>query len=393
MKLFKKTLCIALAAAMLCLPLSGCGEQTPQEMLLGEWQTADRSTSWIFYEDGTMAGGGDGDYGSASWHVDETSLTIDMPYEAMVFNYGLDGRKLSLYSEGELLGALYKVTGEDVDFEYDPADDEEMEERLKSSEVYAQAIAQLGAGGTAELTGVEGNMNANGDVGFHYLYETVEQYKYMELLKSYELTFAYSPFADDFYYAGREGPREEFTWDEEALSESLDTGYFQSVYEDGTLVDSEYLGMSADEEIAHMTYDVVEEDVYNYATQYITYEAEVSYNAYTEALYTEFGFAWKSAENDWQAAYGVWTYEEDGHSFTVTLNSVDSSTDSVSLDWNYDGTDGGGVYECEYPSGGALDCYVRLENGISVYMDAYDGLSCWISSGFFSPSCQMAKAA
>ena len=64
----------------------------------------------------------------------------------------------------------------------------------------------------------------------------------------------------------------------------------------------------------------------------------------------------------------------------------------MSLDWNYDGTDGGGVYECEYPSGGALDCYVRLENGISVYMDAYDGLSCWISSGFFSPSCQMPTA-
>lgn len=60
--------CIVLATVVfLILCLSACGAQTPEEQILGEWNSADREIVWIFYEDGSMVGGDGDDYDGGQW--------------------------------------------------------------------------------------------------------------------------------------------------------------------------------------------------------------------------------------------------------------------------------------------------------------------------------------
>ena len=124
-------------------------------------------------------------------------------YDTTVFYYSIDGRKLSLYEDGEFLEALYKVTDKKSDFKYSEDVGQELAEELTETEIFKQTMDNYKDYVSADLSSIDGNMNQNGDVAIHYMVKTIDSYAHLDVIRSYDLRFAYSPFAENLYVDGR----------------------------------------------------------------------------------------------------------------------------------------------------------------------------------------------
>lgn len=191
----RRVICLTLALA-LCFALAACGAQSPEEQILGEWSTADREIVWIFYEGGSMVGGSDGEYEDARWSINEDTLRITASYETVVFDYSLDGNKLSLYEGGQLTGELYRLTSNAESNNNSP---QGLQEQLENSSVYAEAVASFEADGLSSITFSHTQDGENGNIELVYNATYTVHHEYANENNVYEVVFGYSDLSGDFY--------------------------------------------------------------------------------------------------------------------------------------------------------------------------------------------------
>ncbi|MGI6026490.1 MAG: hypothetical protein ACOX7G_05925 [Candidatus Scatomorpha sp.] len=378
------------SAILLIFAFSACGAQTPEKQILGEWNSADREIVWIFYEDGNMVGGDGDDYDGGQWSIDETTLSISAVYETVVFNYELDGRTLKLYENGELTGMLYKVTDEPIDFTYSADMESELVARLEESETFAQALSRFDNLTSYVHTGSEGNINENGDVGIYYTIKCVTPYKYVTEEDTHDVSFAYSPFADDFYYDGLHyyagsGFHEEteYIWDEAGVAGEIDVDFFAELYPDENVVACELIQIETEEKRAEMTYRVSIDESHSYALEHKVCEVSVSYNADPEIThdpdyYPDSGRDWIENTFDWTNMCGTWSYADESYTLSVTIHSIDDANESIDMSWEFDGISGRDVYEFSRDWDGSFGVTVEHEDkGIAfgIRVDPDDGVS------------------
>lgn len=376
-----REICSLLTSAILLIfAFSACGAQTPEKQILGEWNSADREIVWIFYEDGNMVGGDGGDYDGGQWSIDETTLSISAVYETVVFNYELDGRTLKLYENGELTGILYKVTDKPIDFTYSADMESELVARLEDSETFSQILSRFDNLTSYVHTGSEGNINENGDVGIYYTIECAIPYKYVTEEDSYAVSFAYSPFADDFYYdGGANFPEEkEYIWDEAGVAGEIDVDFFAELYPDENVVACELIQIETEEKRADMTFHVSIDESHSYALEHKVCEVSVSYYADTDTYDSDSGRDWIENTFDWTNMCGTWSYANERYALSVTIHSIDDVNKSIDMSWEFDGISGRDTYEFSRDWNGSFGVTVKNEdNGIafSIWFDPDDGVS------------------
>ncbi len=188
-----------LLIAALCFTLAGCGAQSPEEQILGEWRSADGEVSWIFYENGNMVGGEDGDMESAGWAMDENTLSIQAMYETVVFEYEMDGDVLTLYESGELAGKLYRFNGEMPEIK---SSEEELMARLEGSSLFSDELNRLREFGEVSYEFISTSDTEAGALVFTYKMRCATDYTYATEETIYEVRFLYSPLSDDFQQDG-----------------------------------------------------------------------------------------------------------------------------------------------------------------------------------------------
>lgn len=384
--------CIVLATVVfLILCLSACGAQTPEEQILGEWNSADREIVWIFYEDGSMVGGDGDDYDGGQWSIDETTLSIRAVYETVVFNYELDGRTLKLYENGEWTGTLYKVTDEPINFTYSVDMESQLVARLEESDTFAHTMSRFDNLTTYVYTGCEGNINVNYDVGIYYTIECATTHKYMTEKDSYAVSFAYSPFADDFYYdGGGYSPEEkEYIWDEAGVAGEIDVDFFAELYPEENVVACEFIQITTAEKRADMTFHVAIDESHSYALEHKVYEVSVRYDADTETYYPD---SWRDrieSSFDWTNMYGTWSYANESDALSVTIHSTDDINGSMDISWDFNGISDRDTYE--FSQGWFETIYEDRRCEVSIAFDPDDGISCRLYPGFFVISNSMRK--
>ena len=276
----RKLVDIIMVLSFTCLlgfSLASCGEQAPEERILGEWNTADRETEWMFYENGNMIGGDSDDREGGRWYMDDTTLSIESTYETVVFNYLFDGRKLRLYDDDELIGTLYKVTDEAVDnainFKYSTDLNDDLISRIEKSDAFIQTLSRFDNLVSSELVGIDGCINDNNDVGIYYTFKCSVPFKYMTREDCYSVSFAYSPFADDFYYDGGANftSEQEYIWDEDGVASEIGIEYFSDLYPDDNVVECNLVDISTEGERARLTYSICIQNDYGLLTGYFAY--------------------------------------------------------------------------------------------------------------------------
>lgn len=187
--------------AALCLTLTGCGAQSPEEQILGEWRSADGEVSWIFYENGNMAGGSDDDREGGRWYIDERTLSIEAAYEAVVFQYEIDEDILRLYDAGEPEAEMYRYDGE-MPAIRDSL--EELREQLEDSDFFASALEQVRSDDAADEILYQFEVSQNNDIGvpeFEYTMTCTTQYEYAAENIVDRVVLGYSPLSEEFYLA------------------------------------------------------------------------------------------------------------------------------------------------------------------------------------------------
>lgn len=192
-----------LAAVLLCAlllgALAGCGAASPEEQILGEWRSADGEISWIFYENGNMVGGEDGDMESANWYIDENTLSIQAMYETVVYGYEIDGDVLSLYASGEAAGEMYRFDGGMPAIK---SSEEELRARLESSSLFSDELSSLREFGEVSYEFISTSDTETGALLFAYKVHCATDYTYATEEILYEVRFLYSPLSDDFQLDG-----------------------------------------------------------------------------------------------------------------------------------------------------------------------------------------------
>ena len=192
-------LAAVLLCAMLLGALAGCGASSPEEQILGEWRSADGEISWIFYENGNMVGGEDGDMESANWAIDENTLSIQAMYETVVYGYEIDGDVLSLYASGEAAGEMYRFDGEMPAIK---SSEEELRARLESSSLFSDELSSMRESGEVSYEFISTEDTEAGAVVFTYKIHCPTDYTYATEETLYEVEFLYSPLSDDFQLDG-----------------------------------------------------------------------------------------------------------------------------------------------------------------------------------------------
>lgn len=392
MKAFAKYAALVLIL-VLAISLSACGAQKPEKQILGEWRTANQEVSWIFYEDGQIVAVGDGDTESGQWYINEDTLSLVNAYDTTVFYYSIDGRKLSLYEDGEFLEALYKVTDKKSDFKYSEDVGQELAEELTETEIFKQTMDNYKDYVSADLSSIDGNMNQNGDVAIHYMVKTIDSYAHLDVIRSYDLRFAYSPFAEDFYFDGRTREPESYVWDEEGISSLVDEAYFAEMFEDeGELAGFEYVGMTTNDSYAVLTYRVNVEIEYEYAVTNEIYEVVVNYGALSDSYGSHSDPELVEDTTDWSGIYGTWVYDDGENSLSVTIDSIDGN--DVALTYNYNGTSGQGTYTDDNRSWSYSQLDISFpEIAISIKIDCEYGLDCRLTTAFWATLYDMVKTA
>lgn len=397
----RKLVDIIMVLSITCLfgfSLASCGEQAPEERILGEWNTADRETEWIFYENGNMIGGDSDDREGGRWYMDDSTLSIESTYETVVFNYLFDDRKLRLYDNDELIGTLYKVADDAVDdainFKYSTDLNDDLISRLEESDAFIQTLSRFDNLVSSELVGIDGCINDNNDVGIYYTFKCSVPFKYMTREDYYSVSFAYSPFADDFYYDGGASftSEQEYIWDEDGVASEIGIEYFSERYPDENVVECSLIDISVEEDCAYLTYYISIQDSYKYAVVYTTYEVFLTYNANYEEYFVDSNRDRVDMKYDWSSIYGTWTYSEESRAFSITINSVDENNDSINFSWDYNGITGTDTYELEGTDsyGGGFHVGGIYED-ITIWINPNRGVSFkWVSS-FLSRSYDMNK--
>ena len=389
-KLNKK--CIVLVTVVLfILCLSACGAKTPEEQILGEWNSADREIVWIFYENGNMVGGDGDDFDNGQWYIDETTLSISAVYETVVFNYELDGRTLKLYENGKLTGTLYKVTDEPIDFSYSADMESELVARLEESEIFAQTLSKFDNLTAYVHTGSEGNINENDDVGIYYSIECTTTHKYMTEEDFYSVSFAYSPFADDFYYdgGGYLPDEQDYIWDETGVASEIDVDFFAEYYPEEDIVSCELIQVTTAKARADMTFRVAIDESHNYALEHNIYEVTVRYDANTETYHPDSGRDRIESSFDWTNMYGTWSYANERDALTITIYSIDDVNGYMDISWDFNGIYDRNTYE--FNQGWFETIYEDVRSEVSIAFDPDDGISCRLDPGFFVLSHSMSK--
>lgn len=399
----RKLVDIIMVLSITCLfgfSLASCGEQAPEKRILGEWNTADRENEWIFYENGNMIGGDSDDREGGRWYMDDSTLSIESTYETVVFNYLFDDRKLRLYDNDELIGTLYKVTDDAVDdainFKYSTDLNDGLISHLEESEAFIQTLSRFDNLVSSELVGIDGCINDNNDVGIYYTFKCSVPFKYMTREDYYSVSFAYSPFADDFYYDGGASftSEQEYIWDEDGVASEIGIEYFSDLYPDDNVVECNLVDISTEGERARLTYSICIQNDYEYAIEYTTYEVSITYNANSSECYAGSNRDWMERTYDWSAIYGTWTYSDESRAFSITINSVDEYSDTINFSWDYNGITGADAYELDGDYGGGFyvsDIYEDRNSDITIWINPSRGVSCKLVSSFFSSSHDMNK--
>lgn len=168
-----------------------------EEAIVGDWETIDGAHRMIFFEDGTVSAGSDGEMSSGTWHMMGELLIITDPYgESQIFDYvEINDNALTLESNG-ITETFYNNNAE---LSGDDKAVEDLVAQLLDSAIFAETRDDLFAGATErqEYYAFGDPLDASSE--FSYVFLRTYEFPYLKETAADLVSFGYNRNADDFY--------------------------------------------------------------------------------------------------------------------------------------------------------------------------------------------------
>lgn len=167
------------------------------ENIVGDWETIDGEHRIIFFEDGTVSIGSNGDMSSGTWHMMGELLIITDPYgESQIFDYvEINDNALTLESNG-ITETFYNNNAE---LSGDDKAVEDLVAQLLDSAIFAETRDDLFAGASERQEYYVFGDPLDASSEFSYVFLRTYEFPYLKETAADLVSFGYNRNADDFY--------------------------------------------------------------------------------------------------------------------------------------------------------------------------------------------------
>ena len=180
------------------------GALPDSQAILGKWKTIDGELVYIFFDDGNITAGSDGDYETGTYSIQTGILRFTHPIEGTdILYYTLEnGTKLTIWGDDGFTETFYKDTGEMPTIEKSIDELLEQFKTCSALSAYVSEMESLYQSVIIDLIG-HGGYSYNNDVLTSYSAAAVlrctNTYTYATVCDVFTLVFDYAPIADDFF--------------------------------------------------------------------------------------------------------------------------------------------------------------------------------------------------
>ena len=180
------------------------GARPDSQAILGKWKTIDGELVYIFFDDGNITAGSDGDYETGTYSIQNGILRFTHPIEGTdILYYTLEnGTKLTIWGDDGFTETFYKDTGEMPTIEKSIDELLEQFKTCSALSAYVSEMESLYQSVIIDLIG-HGGYSYNNDVLTSYSAAAVlrctNTYTYATVCDVFTLVFDYAPIADDFF--------------------------------------------------------------------------------------------------------------------------------------------------------------------------------------------------
>ena len=185
------------------------GALPDSQAILGKWKTIDGELVYIFFDDGNITAGSDGDYETGTYSIQNGILRFTHPIEGTdILYYTLEnGTKLTIWGDDGFTETFYKDTGEMPTIEKSIDELLEQFKTCSALSAYVSEMESLYQSVIIDLIG-HGGYSYNNDVLTSYSAAAVlrctNTYTYATVCDVFTLGFDYAPQADDFFLSSED---------------------------------------------------------------------------------------------------------------------------------------------------------------------------------------------
>ena len=185
------------------------GALPDSQAILGKWKTIDGELVYIFFDDGNITAGSDGDYETGTYSIQNGILRFTHPIEGTdILYYTLEnGSKLTIWGDDGFTETFYKDTGEMPTIEKSIDELLEQFKTCSALSAYVSEMESLYQSVIIDLIG-HGGYSYNNDVLTSYSAAAVlrctNTYTYATVCDVFTLGFDYAPQADDFFLSSED---------------------------------------------------------------------------------------------------------------------------------------------------------------------------------------------
>lgn len=186
------------------------GARPDSQVILGRWKTIDGEFEYIFFDDGTISAGSDGDYETGTYSIQNGILRFTHPYEGTdILNYTLENEtKLTIWDDEGRTETFYKDTGETPTIVKSIDDLLAQFETCSALSDYVSKMETQYQSVVIDTIGHYGYSYDNNDIMTSYSAAAVlrctNTYTYATVCDVFTLGFDYAPQADDFFLSSED---------------------------------------------------------------------------------------------------------------------------------------------------------------------------------------------
>lgn len=185
------------------------GALPDSQAILGKWKTIDGELVYIFFDDGNITAGSDGDYETGTYSIQNGILRFTHPIEGTdILYYTLEnGSKLTIWGDDGFTETFYKDTGEMPTIEKSI---DELLEQFKTCSPLSSYISEKGS----LYQSVEIDSIGHHIYGYDHhiltgysaaaVLRCTNSYTYATVCDIFTLKFDYAPQADDFFLSSEQ---------------------------------------------------------------------------------------------------------------------------------------------------------------------------------------------